>query len=205
MPIPQVLIIFQSQHLGKQNFCTAIWSREWNLLEPSLLKMMTMVCLKIQMRDVTKEEEYQAKERGKSSKKRRKKLFFFFFFFFCVFSNCHDRSRTAVVGKAFHTSWKKKQEKRAEMEHVRSAERERREREQQRLEEMKEKREAKLRMRAQNEKRAEAVVPLNPKKLKQKLKTMSKKQLRQIRKVQFDPMLASAKAASTAKSDVPDV
>ena len=88
----------------------------------------------------------------------------------------------------FHTSWKAKQAKKAEMDHVRDQERQRKQAIEERNTEIREKRAEKVRRRAANEKKSETVVALNPKKLRQKLKTMSKKQMRSIRKTTANPI-----------------
>ena len=99
-----------------------------------------------------------------------------------------EPARKVIKGKAHHPGWKKLQERRRETEHIKKLEQERKEAEQQALEEKRARRQEKLKRRQANEKKAEQVVALNPKKLKSKLKTMSKKQLRQIRKVEVDPL-----------------
>ncbi len=92
------------------------------------------------------------------------------------------------TGKAFHTNWKEKQAKKAEMDHIRDQERQRKLDAEQKTQEIRERRQEKMKRRAANERRAETVQPLNPKKLRQKLKTLSKKQLRTIRKTTANPL-----------------
>jgi hypothetical protein len=98
------------------------------------------------------------------------------------------RIATVRTGKAFHTNWKEKQAKKAEMDHIRDQERQRKAEIDEKNQEIRERRQEKLKRRLANEKRSEVVQPLNPKKLRQKLKTMSKKQLRSIRKTTASPL-----------------
>ncbi len=98
------------------------------------------------------------------------------------------RISTVRNGKAFHSSWKEKQAKKAELDHVREQERLRKQEIEDRNTEIRERRQEKLKRRAANEKKSETVQVLNPKKLRQKLKTMSKKQKRQIRKTTVNPL-----------------
>jgi len=91
-------------------------------------------------------------------------------------------------GKAFHTNWKEKQAKKAELDHVREQERMRKQEIEDRNTEIRERRQEKQKRRAANEKKSETVQALNPKKLRQKLKTMSKKQKRQIRQTTVNPL-----------------
>jgi hypothetical protein len=71
---------------------------------------------------------------------------------------------------------------------VREQERARKQEIEDRNAELRERRQDKLKRRAANEKKSETVQVLNPKKLRQKLKTMSKKQKRQIRKTSVNPL-----------------
>jgi hypothetical protein len=86
------------------------------------------------------------------------------------------------VGKVHHPGWDQKQLLRAETKRVRDMEAQR----QQELEDaraaLRDRRMAKRRRDEINERRAEQTQTLNPKRLRQKLKTMSKKQKRQVRR-----------------------
>ena len=104
-----------------------------------------------------------------------------------------DRKHNMVQGKAFHSSWNKKMERKRQLERVRELEAEIQQVKEAAAEAARKKREEKRRRKEINEKRAELVVPLNPKRLRQKMKTMSKKQLRQIRKADTDALRNKAK------------
>lgn len=95
----------------------------------------------------------------------------------------------AVKDKAAHKSWSQKEELRHELKRVRDLDRARKEAMEESFNRKKEAAEERKKRRIINERNSQITQPLNSKKLKQKLKTMSKKQLRQIRKEGVAPLL----------------
>lgn len=91
--------------------------------------------------------------------------------------------------KATHQSWAQKEEFRQELKRIRDLERARQQELQDGLDRKKEAKEERAKRRIINERKSQIVQPLNSKKLKQKMKTMSKKQLRHIRKEGVAPLL----------------
>lgn len=100
--------------------------------------------------------------------------------------------RAMRKNKPLHSSWSVKQEQRAEMSRLREMDRARKQQYQDDLQAKREAREERQKRRKINERKAEITQKLNPKKLKQKLKTMNKKQLRAIRKEGVAPLLKEA-------------
>merc|ERR1711916_347682 len=83
------------------------------------------------------------------------------------------------ANKVHHSSWKAKLERKAEYDRIREMERIRQEEIEAAREAVRQKRAEKKRRRELNECKSEQTQELNPKRLRQKLKTMSKKQKRQ--------------------------
>ncbi len=101
--------------------------------------------------------------------------------------------RTTFKAKSAHTSWEQKTALKNEMKRVRDMDRERSEALEAERQRKRAAREDKLKRKIINERASQLTQPLNPKKLRQKLKTMSKKQLRSIRKEGVAPLLSTAK------------
>lgn len=99
-----------------------------------------------------------------------------------------DPVRATAKSKSAHSSWAEKEALRAEKNRVKELERARKQEMQDALDRKRAAREEKQRRTLLNARKSEQVVALNPKKLRQKLKTMSKKQLRNIRKEGVAPL-----------------